>query len=112
MRDLDVCLVLHPYTARKDLGAGHDRYAYELLHRLPQYGVSCSTFESGHLTKIHEALLAEVKAIWRLRSHKGPQLYHATASANAQAPITAKKAPLVTTIHDYGVNLRLDRITI
>ncbi|RYZ70255.1 MAG: hypothetical protein EOP09_06380, partial [Proteobacteria bacterium] len=96
----EVCMVLHPYTARKDLGAGHDRYAYELIQRLPKYGVSLSLFESGHLTTIPQALLAEAKAIARLVGSKHKGLYHATATANAMAPITAHRGPLVTTIHD------------
>lgn len=93
-------MVLHPYTARKDLGAGHDRYAYELIHRVPAFGVNVSLFESGHLTTVPQALIAEAKAIVRLatKSHKG--IYHATATANAMAPITAHRGPLVTTIHD------------
>lgn len=99
MTDLDVCLVLHPYTARKDIGAGHDRYAYELLSRLSTFGAKVTTFDSGHLKTIPQALKAEATAILKLkrRTHR---VFHATATANAMAPITANKHPLVTTIHD------------
>lgn len=96
----DVCIVLHPYTARKDLGAGHDRYAYELIQHLPEKGVKLSLFESGHLTGIFEALLAELRAIFRLRKNRNKGVYHATATANAMAPLSAHCGPLVTTIHD------------
>ena len=106
-----VCLVIHPYTARKDLGAGHDRYAYELMSGLAAQGTSCSLFETGHHKSIPQAMAAEVKAIWRLRKMRGPALYHATATANAQAPLTAGKHPLLTTIHDvlwFHVRARFD----
>ena len=46
---MKVTMVVHPYTARKDLGLGHDRYAGELIDRLPQFGVEIDTFHSGHL---------------------------------------------------------------
>jgi len=95
------CLIVHPYTARKDIGAGHDRYAYELLNRLPSLGVTPTLFESGHLTTVSQALMAEVKAVARLACMRGKErVYHATATVNAQSAITARKHPLVTTIHD------------
>lgn len=96
----NVCMVLHPYTARKDLGAGHDRYAFELIQRLGRHNVELSLLESGQIKSIPKALLAEAKAVVRLRRMKENAVYHATATANAMAPITAGKSPIVTTIHD------------
>ena len=98
---LDVTLVIHPYTARKDLGAGHDRYAYELIQNLPNSDVRVSRFESGQQRSVVGAALAEVRAVTRLAwPQRGRTIYHATATMNAMAPITARKHPLVTTIHD------------
>ena len=97
---LDVTLVIHPYTARKDLGAGHDRYAYELVTHLPKYDVEVSRFESGEQGSMMRAALAEVGAVARLALARRRTIYHATATMNAMAPITARKHPLVTTIHD------------
>ena len=95
------CLIVHPYTARKDIGAGHDRYAYELLNRLPSLGISPTLFESGYFTTVSQALLAEVKAVARLACMRGKErVYHATATVNAQSAITARKHPLITTVHD------------
>jgi glycosyltransferase involved in cell wall biosynthesis len=96
----EICFVIHPYTARKDTGAGHDRYAYELIKGVHDLGVKHSIFESGHLKKIGETFIAEAKAIGRLLLDGGNKIYHATAAMNAQAPITTGKHPLVTTIHD------------
>ncbi len=92
--------MLHPYTARKDLGAGHDRYAFELVTRLPGLGIDLDLFESGELTGIPQTLWAEARAVVRLIRKQGPALYHATATANAMAPLTARRRPLLTTIHD------------
>lgn len=94
------CLIIHPYTAKKDVGAGHDRYAYELIQRLPRHGVTLDVFQSGDLKTMAEAAFAEVRAIARLRGLKGQNVNHATATMNAMAPITAKSTPLITTIHD------------
>ena len=95
------CLVVHPYSAKKDVGAGHDRYAYELIQRLPGYGVDLDVFDSGDLQTITEAVFAELKAIRHLRKNSLKEtIFHATATMNAMAPITAKASPLVTTIHD------------
>jgi glycosyltransferase involved in cell wall biosynthesis len=97
----DVCLIVHPYTARKDTGAGHDRYAYELIRGLRSQGVHCSVFDSGDQNTIAGAMRAEVGAIFRLAKMKNQKgIFHATATVNAQAPITARRRPLVTTIHD------------
>jgi len=98
---LDVTLVIHPYTARKDLGAGHDRYAYELLTNLPAFDVTVRRFESGEQRGLVGAALAEARAVARLALTRAPSdVYHATATMNAMAPLTARKRPLVTTIHD------------
>lgn len=97
---MKACVVLHPYTARKDLGAGHDRYAYELVTRLPKLGVALDLFESGELKTIPEALIAESKAVLRLLAGHRADVYHATATANAMAPLTSRRRPLLTTIHD------------
>jgi glycosyltransferase involved in cell wall biosynthesis len=94
------CLVVHPYTAKKDVGAGHDRYAYELIQRLPRHDIELDVFHSGDLSSMTEAAFAELKAISRLKSRKEKCVYHATATMNAMAPITAKSTPLITTIHD------------
>lgn len=109
--NLEACLIVHPYTANKNLGAGHDRYAYELMTRLPRMGVNCTLFDSGHLRTIPQALAAEAAAVVRLAKNRGKKLYHATATANAQAAITARKHPLLTTIHDvlwFHVKSRYD----
>jgi glycosyltransferase involved in cell wall biosynthesis len=103
-----VTMVVHPYTARKDLGLGHDRYAGELIERLPSCGVDLEVFHSGHLKKVPTVLAAELLAIARLWVRRGKNLLHATASANAQAPLSAGRGPLVTTIHDL-IWLRLDK---
>jgi glycosyltransferase involved in cell wall biosynthesis len=97
---MKVCLVLHPYTARKDLGFGGDRYAYELLTRLPKLGIELDPFESGQLKSIPEALAAEAKAIVRLAAAHRADLFHATTSASAMAPLSARRKPVLTTIHD------------
>lgn len=98
---LDVTLIIHPYTARKDLGAGHDRYAYELIQNLPNQGVRVSRFESGEQRGMVGAALAEIRAVMRLSwPARARTIYHATATMNAMAPITARRHPLVTTIHD------------
>lgn len=97
---LDVTLVVHPYTARKDVGAGHDRYAYELAQRLPQAGCDVEVFGSGHLTTIAQAFVAEASAVARLALDRRRRVHHATATMNAMAPITARKHPLVTSILD------------
>jgi glycosyltransferase involved in cell wall biosynthesis len=97
---LDVCLVAHPYTARKDVGAGHDRYAYELSVRLHGAGCRVEIFDSGPLQTIAQAAVAEVGAVVRLLRHRRPRVYHATATMNAMAPLTARKHPLVTSILD------------
>ncbi len=97
---LDVTLVVHPYTARKDVGAGHDRYAYELAQRLPQAGCDVEVFSSGHLTTMAQAFAAEATAVARLALDRRRRVYHATATMNAMAPITSRKHPLVTSILD------------
>jgi hypothetical protein len=56
----EVCLVVHPYTARKDIGAGHDRYAYEIVEGLKRRNIKYSIFESGHIKTVTGALAAEV----------------------------------------------------
>ena len=94
------CLIVHPYSAKKDVGAGHDRYAYELIHRLPKCGVELEVFDSGDLRTMSEAAFAELKAVRYLRQKSKGTVYHATATMNAMAPITSKASPLVTTIHD------------
>ena len=97
---INACICVHPYTARKDLGFGHDRYAYELIRHLPGAGVEPTVFESGFIPSMTEAGIMEVAAVARLLSRKGAQVYHATATLNAMAPITARKRPLVTSILD------------
>ncbi len=103
-----VTLIVHPYTARKDLGLGHDRYAGELRQRLPACGIEPEIFSSGHLRKIPAVLAAELIAIARLSLHRPPRLLHATAAANAQAAISARRGPLLTTIHDL-IWLRINK---
>jgi glycosyltransferase involved in cell wall biosynthesis len=99
-RNVDTTLIIHPYTARKDLGAGHDRYAYELLANLPSYGVTIDRLESHRSRSMAGAALAEVEAVARLWRAPPGRVFHATATMNAMAPITARKHPLITTIHD------------
>jgi len=94
-----VCVVLHPYTARKDLGFGGDRYSCEILTRLAGLGFAMEPFESGQLKSMREAFVAELKAIPRLLLCSA-DLYHATTTMSAMAPLTARRKPLLTTIHD------------
>lgn len=108
---LDACLIVHPYTARPDVGYGHDRYAYELLRNLPQNGVFPYVFETGFNQNIREAFLAEGKAVTRLLFQRKWGVYHATATLNGQCAITARRHPLITTIHDvlwYFVGSKYD----
>jgi glycosyltransferase involved in cell wall biosynthesis len=108
---LDACLVIHPYTARPDVGLGHDRYAHELHKRLPAYEVTPRLLETGFHRTIPAAMLAEGRAIWRLMTRSRAAVYHATATINAQSAITARTRPLVTTIHDvlwFFVGARYD----
>jgi glycosyltransferase involved in cell wall biosynthesis len=97
---LKACICIHPYTARKDLGFGHDRYAYELIRQLPGAGVDPTVFESGLIRSMTSAGIKEVSAVARLISGYRAQVYHATATLNAMAPITARRHPLVTSILD------------
>lgn len=97
---LNTCIILHPYTANKDIGAGHDRYAYELIKHLPDNNISLSLLESGQLSTMSQAAFAELKIIWRLFREKKADIFHATATMNAMAPITSRAHPLITTIHD------------
>lgn len=97
---MKVCVCIHPYTARKDLGFGHDRFAYELIRRLPAQGVDTSVFGSGYIPNMAIAGIAEVAAVARLALRPKSDVYHATATLNAMAPITAGRHPLVTSILD------------
>lgn len=95
----DVILICHPYTARKDIGAGHDRYAHELLQVLRTKPVSHRMLDSGILTSAPKAAWSEALFPLRLSQHTA-KVYHATASVPARSPVWLKKRPLITTIHD------------
>jgi glycosyltransferase involved in cell wall biosynthesis len=95
----DIGLVCHPYTARKDVGAGHDRYVYELLKELKKTNYTYQVLDSGEINSLSSAMWKEVIFPFRLLKSK-PKIFHATASVPARSPIWTHKRPLITTIHD------------
>ena len=94
-----VCLICHPYTARKDIGAGGDRYAYEIAQYLKPCAKKTSIMEAGIIRSLPAALLAEAKFQMRWISMKA-DLYHAVMTVCATSALRQPKTPLITTIHD------------
>ncbi len=94
-----ICLVCHPYTARKDIGAGGDRYAYELARFIKPCAGRTTVMEAGIVRNLPTAIIAELGFQLRWSSMKA-DLYHAVMTVCATSALRQRKKPLVTTIHD------------
>jgi len=94
-----ICLVCHPYTALKDIGAGGDRYAYELANHIAKHVGKLEILESGIIRSFGNAAFKELFFQMKLFSKKA-DIYHAVASVSANSALRQSKRPLVTTIHD------------
>jgi glycosyltransferase involved in cell wall biosynthesis len=97
----EVNFVIHPYSWKRESGAGHDRYAYDIISGLAERQISHKIFESHQDQTMAAAARAEVAMLIRLlRTPTAGKVFHATATVNAQCAITAGRHPLITTIHD------------
>lgn len=102
-----ICLICHPYYWKKDTGAGHDRYAYELITNMRKKMIAPLIMDSGFINvlssefknSIPEGVIKELLFPFKLFGVKA-NIYHATSSVSARSPILDRKRPLVTTIHD------------
>lgn len=94
-----ICLICHPYTARKDIGAGGDRYAYEIARYLKPCAKKTSVIEAGIIRNLPAALLAEAKFQMRWMNMRA-DLYHAVMTVCATSALRQPKRPLITTVHD------------
>ena len=94
-----ISYICHPYTARKDIGAGADRYAYELIRKVKPFMGSVRIYEADIVRSLPKAIIAEAAFQAKMLRERS-DLFHAVASVSASSLLRQKKRPVVTTIHD------------
>ena len=101
LKNHSVNFICHPYTARKDIGAGGDRYSYELIRYYRDWigDASMRVCEAGINRRLLSAALAEIPFVARMLCDRS-DLYHATTTASGASILRLGKRPVITTIHD------------
>lgn len=102
-----VCYICHPYTANKDTGRGHDRYAYELIAGVKNKNINAEVWEanlkgtygSGDNRAVVEGAMKEIIFPFKFLTAKA-DLFHATSPVGAKTAILLRKRPLIANIHD------------
>lgn len=94
-----ICVFCFPNYPSKETGRGIDKYSYELLKGLKQYGLSPMSLKDGVVKNPLQYMVKDTCAFATVLRIEA-DLYHAVSELAAKNMILTKKTLSITTIHD------------